>query len=78
MAVVIIGGVLSSTLLSLVLVPVMYTLLEDGKHAVSRGLGWRPLRRRPTAPAPARAGVHAGAHPSLAETRPIQGGSIDE
>ena len=31
MAVVIIGGVISSTLLSLLLVPVMYTLLEDAK-----------------------------------------------
>ncbi|MEM9949296.1 MAG: efflux RND transporter permease subunit, partial [Cyanobacteria bacterium P01_D01_bin.36] len=34
MAVSIIGGLLTSTLLSLVIVPVLYTLLEDGWNRV--------------------------------------------
>ncbi|MGB7315211.1 MAG: efflux RND transporter permease subunit [Nodosilinea sp.] len=39
MAVAIIGGLLTSTLLSLLVVPVLYTLLEDG---------WDRLTRRST------------------------------
>jgi multidrug efflux pump subunit AcrB len=38
MAVAIIGGLLTSTLLSLVVVPVLYSLLEDGSNRVSRRL----------------------------------------
>jgi len=77
MAVVVIGGVISSTLLSLVLVPVMYTLLEDGKAVVSRGLAWRPSRRAVARPAeaPAPAAAPAG---SFGETRPVRGAAIDE
>jgi HAE1 family hydrophobic/amphiphilic exporter-1 len=77
MAVVIIGGVLSSTVLSLVLVPVMYTLLEDGKSLVIRGLAWRPRRRGTFAPQPVP--VHGRQHATaFAETRPIQGGATDD
>jgi len=77
MAVVVIGGVISSTLLSLVLVPVMYTLLEDGKVLVSRGLAWRPGAR--AVPRPAEAPGHVPAPSgSLAETRPVRGGAVDE
>jgi HAE1 family hydrophobic/amphiphilic exporter-1 len=45
LAVVIIGGVISSTLLTLVLVPSVYTILDDAKDAVA-ALNGR-LRRRP-------------------------------
>ena len=84
-AVVLIGGVSSSTLLSLLLVPVMYTLLEDGKGWVARRLQWRPAfgwlpsrRRRPgVAAAPAQARRASASLADLAETRPIQGGSTD-
>jgi hypothetical protein len=55
MAVVIIGGIASSTILSLVLVPVMYTLLEDGKSLVLAALRWRPVLRRRAAAASAAA-----------------------
>ena len=50
LAVVIIGGVISSTLLTLVLVPSVYTILDDAKVAVE-SLGAR-LRGRRLAPAP--------------------------
>jgi hypothetical protein len=36
MAVAIIGGLVTSTLLSLVVVPVLYTLLEDGWQALGK------------------------------------------
>ena len=83
MATVVIGGVISSTLLSLVLVPVMYTLLEDGKRLIAGALAWRP-RRRPAAapaapahaPAPSRGGVAASGSARV-ETRPVRGGSTD-
>ncbi len=44
MAVAIIGGLLTSTLLSLIVVPVLYALLEDGWQQVSRL--WRGGRRQ--------------------------------
>jgi HAE1 family hydrophobic/amphiphilic exporter-1 len=75
MAVVIIGGVTSSTLLSLVLVPVMYTLLEDAKTRVSAVLAWRPGRHAAPRPAHVPVRTHAA---NLAETRPIQGGATDD
>ncbi|MBI2887415.1 MAG: efflux RND transporter permease subunit [Chloroflexi bacterium] len=52
MAVVIIGGSISSTLLTLVLVPVMYTLLDDLQHRLRVPATFRWPWRRP-APAPA-------------------------
>jgi hydrophobic/amphiphilic exporter-1 (mainly G- bacteria), HAE1 family len=76
MASVIIGGVISSTLLSLVLVPVVYVLLEDGTHNGPRTLArrWRALRFRgwpePT-PSPAPAA-------SLPGFQSIQSGSAGE
>lgn len=51
MATVIIGGMLSSTLLSLVVVPCMYTYFDDLQHGLQRLWHWRPRRRRP-APVP--------------------------
>ncbi|MCC7106404.1 MAG: hypothetical protein IT307_14805, partial [Chloroflexi bacterium] len=79
-----IGGVISSTLLTLVLVPTMYTLLDDAVIAVRGVLGFRlafASRRRSAAAATEAAGSHAATvsrvH-SLAETRPIQGGALDD
>jgi HAE1 family hydrophobic/amphiphilic exporter-1 len=51
LAVVIMGGVISSTLLTLVLVPAVYTILDDLKITVGRLVGWLPR----LAPRPARA-----------------------
>ena len=52
MAVVIIGGVISSTLLTLGLVPVMYTILDDLQRALRIPAGFRwPWRRRMAQPA---------------------------
>ena len=87
MAVVIIGGVISSTLLSLLLVPVMYTLLDDAKSQVGRLIGWQPAWRpswRRQAPQPVPAGGVAAGHaasasrPARVETLPIQGGATDD
>jgi HAE1 family hydrophobic/amphiphilic exporter-1 len=50
MARAVIGGLITSTLLTLVVVPVMYTLLEDGV-AYARYRVPALLRRRPRAPA---------------------------
>jgi multidrug efflux pump subunit AcrB len=53
MAIAVIGGVISSTLLSLVVVPVVYLSIENGKAGISRLRRWirRKLGRadRPTA-----------------------------
>ncbi|RJL31722.1 efflux RND transporter permease subunit [Bailinhaonella thermotolerans] len=49
LAVVVIGGLVSSTLLTLVLVPTLYTLVEEVKERARRGRG----RRRPQEPGPA-------------------------
>ncbi len=57
LAVVIMGGVISSTLLTLVLVPSVYTILDDAKQGVST------LIRR------VRSGRHAA--PALATTQPL-------
>jgi HAE1 family hydrophobic/amphiphilic exporter-1 len=56
MAAVIIGGMLSSTVLSLLVVPSMYTYFDDFQTLIKRIWAWRPFRRgqpTPTAqPAP--------------------------
>jgi HAE1 family hydrophobic/amphiphilic exporter-1 len=49
MARAVIGGLITSTLLTLVVVPVMYTILEDGVAYVRHQLP-ALLRRRPQAP----------------------------
>ncbi|MCC6174532.1 MAG: efflux RND transporter permease subunit [Chloroflexi bacterium] len=46
MASVIIGGMLSSTLLSLLVVPCMYTYFDDFQALIGRAWRWRPFRRR--------------------------------
>jgi HAE1 family hydrophobic/amphiphilic exporter-1 len=42
----IIGGMLSSTLLSLLVVPTMYTYFDDLQTLAGRAWSWRPARRR--------------------------------
>ncbi|MCC6628548.1 MAG: efflux RND transporter permease subunit [Chloroflexi bacterium] len=49
----IIGGMISSTLLSLVVVPTMYTYFDDLQMLTRRLAAWRPLRRRAPVVAPA-------------------------
>jgi hydrophobic/amphiphilic exporter-1 (mainly G- bacteria), HAE1 family len=75
LAVVIIGGVISSTLLTLVLVPAVYTILDDAKEGVIR------LRRRLTRRAPAPEAVTAPARVRTARVLsappPARGGSED-
>jgi HAE1 family hydrophobic/amphiphilic exporter-1 len=71
LAVVIIGGVISSTLLTLVLVPSVYTILDDAKIAVE-GLTARLRRRRGTT-APA----HGIAVMQPVIVPPVRGGAED-
>ena len=59
MAAVIIGGMLSSTVLSLLVVPCMYTYFDDLQSLILRIWHWRPFRharrswrRRPDAARP--------------------------
>jgi HAE1 family hydrophobic/amphiphilic exporter-1 len=49
MGVIAIGGLLTSTLLTLVVVPVVYTLLDDAQTSAARLLG-RAARSRPAKP----------------------------
>ena len=72
MAVVIMGGVISSTLLTLVLVPAVYTILDDGKELVIGAR--RRLARRATVPAHGRA--TAASRVPLAPP-PVRGGAED-
>jgi hydrophobic/amphiphilic exporter-1 (mainly G- bacteria), HAE1 family len=65
MASVIIGGMISSTVLSLLVVPCMYTYFDDLQRLVVRLWGWRPFRRKGS-PSPAAAAPH---RPAVA-TRP--------
>jgi hydrophobic/amphiphilic exporter-1 (mainly G- bacteria), HAE1 family len=76
LAVVIIGGVISSTLLTLVLVPSVYTILDDAKEGVGRLS--RRLRGRGTATAPAH-GTPAVQTVTATVTSPppMRGGSED-
>ncbi len=71
LAVVIMGGVLSSTLLTLLLVPSVYTILDDAKTLILRAIG----RGRRGVPAPAYA--HASTHRLLASPPPARGGAED-
>jgi HAE1 family hydrophobic/amphiphilic exporter-1 len=58
----IIGGMTSSTLLSLIVVPAMYTYFDDLQTLIKRLFGWRPLRRR--------AAVAPAARPAAQPERP--------
>jgi HAE1 family hydrophobic/amphiphilic exporter-1 len=49
MAIEIIGGMATSTLLSLVVVPCMYTYFDDLQHLLGQVVTWRPWRRPPSA-----------------------------
>jgi HAE1 family hydrophobic/amphiphilic exporter-1 len=49
----IIGGMLTSTVLSLIVVPAMYTYFDDIQRLIGRAARWRPFRRQRVAPAPA-------------------------
>ena len=65
MAVVLIGGLVTSTLLTLVLVPVMYTYLDDlaaCRPGAGRRAGLAALRRRRALPP-----IAGGAEPALAD-----------
>jgi len=42
MAVVVIGGLITSTVLSLLVVPVVFEMVDDFKQRVMRGLGLKP------------------------------------
>ncbi len=68
MASVIIGGMLSSTVLSLLVVPCMYTYFDDFQGLIVRIWNWRPFRsRKKSAPAPA----HEGERTRPATPRPV-------
>ncbi|MCC6176665.1 MAG: hypothetical protein IT305_15255 [Chloroflexi bacterium] len=58
-AVVLIGGLLTSTLLTLVFVPAMFTIFDDMQRAVRRLF----MRGQPSRSAPATAGAEPGRHP---------------
>ncbi|MGE3270172.1 MAG: efflux RND transporter permease subunit [Chloroflexota bacterium] len=73
LAVVIIGGVMSSTLLTLVLVPSVYTILDDAKMGVERLVG-RLRRTRPSAPIH---GTPAVQPATVNAAPPVRGGSED-
>lgn len=50
MAIVVIGGVLASTLLSLIVIPIIFTLIDDAFEVVKRLLRPSKSRREPSAP----------------------------
>ena len=52
MAIAVIGGLITSTLLSLLVVPVVFTFIDDIEHGLGR-LAHRLRRRRQPAPSPA-------------------------
>ena len=64
MATVIIGGMVSSTLLSLLVVPCMYTYFDDLQGLLGRLVAWRPGRRPPAE------GEHAGRSPAPSRADP--------
>jgi multidrug efflux pump subunit AcrB len=47
MAITVIGGLITSTLLSLLVVPVVYTYIDDLEHLIKRLVAW--LKRAPAA-----------------------------
>ncbi len=67
MAIVIIGGMLSSTALSLFVVPCMYTYFDDLEAWIKRLWSWRPLRRpdRGAAAVPAPTAVRESTRPPI-------------
>lgn len=74
----IIGGMLTSTLLSLIVVPAMYTFFDDIQTGLGRLVRWRPFRRRSrTLPEERIAGAPAGprehAPTYRLETNPAEG-----
>jgi HAE1 family hydrophobic/amphiphilic exporter-1 len=67
MGVVCIGGLVTSTLLTLLVVPVFYTLVAEGQARVASGLGrLGAALRRPRRARPARAARAAGPAAGLA------------
>ena len=65
MASVIIGGMISSTLLSLIVVPCMYTYFDDLQRVVLAAWHWRPFRSRKKAVAAPPPTPHAPAKPAV-------------
>ena len=49
MGIICIGGLIASTFLTLLIVPVVYTLVDDAGRLIATG--WQRLRRQRTAPA---------------------------
>jgi HAE1 family hydrophobic/amphiphilic exporter-1 len=70
MASVIIGGMLSSTVLSLLVVPCMYTYFDDFQGLIVRMWNWRPFRSRKE-PAPAPPPSREGERGRPANPRPV-------
>ena len=52
MAIAVIGGLITSTLLSLLVVPAVFTYVDDAEHGIARALRWL-LRRKPNVAAQA-------------------------
>jgi HAE1 family hydrophobic/amphiphilic exporter-1 len=70
LATVIIGGMLSSTLLSLVVVPCMYTYFDDLQALLLRLARWRPARPRPEPGRPIPAPLTPPAEETVPKSRP--------
>ena len=63
MAIVVIGGLITSTFLSLLVIPVVFTFVDDGVQKLKQVLG--RLHRHP--PAPAQAATPSGSLPGPAD-----------
>jgi len=59
MAIVVIGGLVTSTFLSLLVIPVVYTFVDDAVQAVSRRFGRRGRSRTPRQRSRLRTGASA-------------------
>jgi HAE1 family hydrophobic/amphiphilic exporter-1 len=71
----IIGGMISSTLLSLIVVPTMYTFFDDLQGGILRLWSWRPARRRaPVTPSLARPAASVGSQPLGHSTAGVEAG----
>ena len=57
MAIAVIGGLITSTLLSLLVVPVVFTYLDDIEHWIAKQAG-RLRRKRPAGETPVPSGTH--------------------
>jgi Cu/Ag efflux pump CusA len=58
MAIVVIGGLITSTFISLLVIPVIFSLVDDAMEAVRRRLHRRGAGQRPPQGEPATADIH--------------------